>query len=83
MPDENSISSIEAIQMMERCKADILNLRAEIARLQPRAEAYDNIAILLRLLPRQSMGMGEDVVWTLDRRIRELKAAQDKAEGTE
>ena len=66
------ISNKEAIDMMLRCKSEIVNLRAQIAGLKPKADAYDNLAIVLSLLPGKSMGMGEDVVWTLDKRIREL-----------
>lgn len=68
----DTISNKEAIDMMLRCKNEIVGLRATIDRLKPKADAYDNLAIVLRLLPQQSVGMGEDVVWTLDRRIREL-----------
>lgn len=70
MPKE--ISNHEAIEMMNRCKQEILCLRTVIACLEPKAEAYDNISRVLRLLPQQSVGMGEDVVWILDKRIREL-----------
>ena len=69
----NEISNQEAIQMMNRCKEEILSLRAHIGRLQPKADAYDNIAAVLRLLPQPGICMGEDVVWVLDRRIRELQ----------
>lgn len=69
MPD---ITNNEAIEMMNRCKHEIMDLRATINRLQPRADAYDNIARVLRLLPQPSVGMGEDMVWMLDKRIREL-----------
>lgn len=70
MPPE--ISNQEAIQMMNRCKEEIRSMRATIDRLKPKADAYDNLATVLRLLPQQSQGMGEDFVWILDRRIREL-----------
>lgn len=63
----------EALDMMNRCKHEIMGLRAEIDRLKPKADAYDNIAIVLRLLPQQSIGMGEDLVWVLDKRMRELQ----------
>lgn len=66
------ISNTEAIQMMNKCKNEILSLRAAIDRLKPKADAYDNLVVVLGLLPRPSIGMGEDVVWTLDQRIREL-----------
>ena len=66
------INNVEAVEMMQRCKAEILGLRAEISRLRPKAEAYDNLAIVLGLLPRRSEGMAEDLVWRIDQRIREL-----------
>ncbi len=66
------ITNAEAIQMMGRCKQEIAMLRAEIGRLKPKADAYDNLAAVLRLLPQPSQGAGEDLVWTLDKRIREL-----------
>ena len=65
----------EAVEMMQRCKAEIVSLRAEIGRLGPKAEAYDNIAQVLSLLPRRSQGMSEDMVWMLDKRIREIEQA--------
>jgi hypothetical protein len=71
MPPE--ITNNEAIEMMNRCKAEIIGLRAVIDRLKPKADAYDNLAAIVRLLPQPSVGMGEDLVWTLDRRIRELQ----------
>jgi len=71
MPPE--MKNAEAIQMMNRCKQEILSLRAVIARLEPKADAYDNLVRVLRLLPQPSVGMGEDMVWILDKRIRELE----------
>jgi hypothetical protein len=71
MPPE--ISNQEAIQMMNRCKEEILSLRAIIERLQPKADAYDNLATVLRLLPQPRQKMGEDLVWTLKKRIEELQ----------
>lgn len=70
MPPE--INNTEAIQMMNRCKHEIMQLRAEIDHLRPKAEAYDNLATVLRLLPQRSVGMGEDLVWVLSKRIEEL-----------
>jgi flagellar biosynthesis regulator FlbT len=66
------ITNREAVEMMNRCKDEIMTLRAVIDRLKPKAEAYDNLVIVLSLLPRQSQGMGEDLVWTLNKRIKEL-----------
>lgn len=69
----DTIDNKEALDMMNRCKQEIIGLRATIDRLRPKAEAYDNLAILLGLLPRPAIGMGEDLVWIIDKRIRELQ----------
>lgn len=66
------ITNAEAIEMMNRCKHEIRDLRAVIDRLRPKAEAYDNFAAIIRLLPQPSVGMGEDLIWVLDKRMREL-----------
>jgi hypothetical protein len=71
------ISNQEAIEMMNRCKQEIIGMRATIDRLKPKADAYDNLVVVLGLLPRQSVGMGEDLVWILDKRIRELGPQPD------
>jgi hypothetical protein len=68
----NDVTNAEAIEMMNLCKSEIVGLRATIERLAPKADAYDNITSILRLLPQPNRGMGEDVVWILDKRIREL-----------
>jgi hypothetical protein len=60
MPD--TINNREAID----------RLRATIERLGPKADAYDNLATILRLLPQPSQGVGEDLVWILEKRIRKL-----------
>lgn len=73
------ISNKEAIEMMNRCKDEIMSLRARIDRLQPKADAYDNLVTVLHLLPQPSQGAGEDLVWRLDQRIRELTPKPDTA----
>jgi hypothetical protein len=65
----------EAIDMMQRCKHEIISLRQEIDHLRPRAEAYESVAQVLALLPRKNVGMSEDMVWILDKRIRETEQA--------
>jgi hypothetical protein len=69
----------DAIQMMARCRDEIKHLRRINADLAPKADAYDNLAIVLNLLPRPSQGMTEDLVWRLDREIEEIKARRAKA----
>jgi hypothetical protein len=78
-----TMSDKEAIEMMNRCKHEIMNLKATIDRLKPKADAYDNLATLLRLLPQPGVAMGEDMVWVLDKRIRELSAKPAAVEAAE
>jgi hypothetical protein len=66
------ISNQEAVEMMNRCLAEIRSLRAVIEQLRPKADAYDNLAIVLNLLPRPSTGASEDLTWILRKRIEEL-----------
>lgn len=64
----------EAIEMMQRCSQEIKFLRRQVDVLTPRAEAYDVLAKTINSLsPRQSQGVGEDVAWTLDKRIQEIQ----------
>lgn len=79
----DTMDTKEAIDMMNRCKEEIRSLRARIERLEPKAEAYDNMATLLRMLPRPSVGMSEDLVWVLDKRIREMSPKPAPAEVAE
>lgn len=68
----------QAIEMMQRCKGEITSLRIIISKLQPKADAYDNISSILRLLPQPSQGYGEDLVWRLNKAIEELEANEIK-----
>ena len=67
----------EAIQMMKRASEEIKSLRRTIDQLAPKADAYDAIRQLQDLMPRRSQGMGEDVAYLLDRRIKELHATPE------
>lgn len=71
-----TMTNEEAIQMMLRCKNEIVSLRATIDRLQPKADAYENLVTVLRLLPRPGVSMGEDLAWVIDKRINELTPAE-------
>jgi hypothetical protein len=63
----------ELVEVMARCSSEIKGLRGTIERLAPKADAYDNLVVVLGLLPRPSTGMSEDLAWKLDRRIEEIK----------
>jgi hypothetical protein len=71
-----AMSDSEALQMMRRASDEIKGQRATIAKLQPKAEAYDAICAILGLLPGPSRGYTEDVAFLLDRRIEEIKKAE-------
>lgn len=77
----NDMPYQEALEMMQRCKGEIVSLRAEIERLRPKAEAYEAITTILGLLPRRSQGMSEDMVWRLEKRIRELTPKPESDNG--
>lgn len=70
----DTIDNREAIEMMQRVIADIKQLRNQRTELEPKAEAYEVIKAIIGLLPKQSWsrGYGEDLVWVLEKRIREL-----------
>ena len=66
----------EAIDMMQRCSGEIKMLRQQIAELAPKADAYDLLATTINTMaPRRSQVMGEDLAWTLDRRVEKLREA--------
>lgn len=64
----------QAREMLIRCKSEIQLLRKQIDELAPKAEAYDSIRQILQLMPQRGGGMGEDVVWIID---KELKTIND------
>lgn len=75
------MNQLEQLQMMRRCRDEIQALRHRLNFLEPRAEAYETITTLVRYLaPRTGQGAGEDVVWILEKRMREIEAAAEKAQ---
>lgn len=69
----------DTVQMIERCISEIEMLRAQVASLKPKADAYDMMKQVLGLLPQPSQGYGEDLVWRLRRQIDEIKASAPPA----
>lgn len=63
----------EFINMARRSSGEIKQLRAQIAFLQPKAQAYDALVMVLGMIPRQSQPMGEDLVKVLDSRTAFLE----------
>ncbi|WP_299734617.1 hypothetical protein [uncultured Roseobacter sp.] len=62
----------DAKQMMQRCVEEIKTLRRINAELAPKAEAYESLRQVLNLLPQPSKGYGEDLVWKLERAIKDI-----------
>lgn len=72
------MTSEEAREMMIRCRDEITHLRKRLSEVEPKADAYDSIRAILGMMPQRSVGMAEDLVWRLQKRIDELTP---KAEG--
>jgi hypothetical protein len=63
----------EAIQMMQRCAHDIRDLRRQVDALATKAEAYEALRDVIRMFPKQSQCYSEDIVWILEKKIKELQ----------
>lgn len=73
----------EFIEMARRASSEIKELREQVAHLQPKAEAYDYLTTVLRLVPDQRrQTMSEDLAYMLDKRIAEL-SKENKPASTE
>lgn len=67
----------DALLMLGVLREEILSLRAHIARLQPKAEAYELISKILHVTVKdQSGGEGEDVLWKIDTQRRKIEAEE-------
>ena len=64
----------DVVDMMLRCAEEIESLRRINAILQPKAEAYDAIVVILGMLPKQPQGYGEDLAWRLRKEASALTA---------
>jgi predicted RNA-binding Zn ribbon-like protein len=69
------VNDKEAIDMMQRCLAEVRSLRAQVEHLSPLADAYIALRDVVRMAtPRNgAMAAGQDIIWTLEKRIRELE----------
>ena len=71
----------ELLQFLRRSRDEIVTLQKQVARLEPKAEAYDLLRDVVGFIPKAARGYGEDIVWRMEQRIRELEA-QPAAEKT-
>lgn len=63
----------DAVNILRRCKDEIQHLQHTISVLAPKADAYDQLLKVLKLLPEPSQGVGEDLAWRLQCRIDALE----------
>ena len=78
------MENAEVLQLIHRCTSEIKDLRKQIDYLQPKAEAYDALLTVLRMVPHGgTMGMGEDLVRLLDRKVRDIEAEEARKKAAE
>lgn len=80
---ENGKLKREIMEMGRRAASEIRDLRAAIDRLTPKAHAYDNLTIVLGLLPQPSRAYGEDLAYRIDKRADEMDAEINSKKETE
>lgn len=74
----------ETIQLLRISHDEIVRLRAQVAALEPRAHAYDTIALLARQAdhpPQQ--GYGEDPLWRVKQAVEALEAEREAERAAE
>lgn len=65
-------------QLLATAMHEIQDLRRRNEVLSAKVEVMDLFALVLNTSPaRQSMGMGEDVAWSLQKKIDELKKEEE------
>ena len=72
----------ETISLLRQGHDEIVTLRRRLAELEPKAHAYDTLAIIARIAePIESRGFSVDIAWTLKDAVDKLVAerAADEA----
>jgi hypothetical protein len=70
----------EAIEMMQRCVHELRSLRSQNLDLAPKADAFDVIKAITFAMAPNRRGYSEDLVWVLEKRIRELQPKPKETE---
>lgn len=65
--------AVEMAGMAERAAVEIKGLRAQNLALSAKADAYETVRAVVRLLPREPQGMSEDFAWRLEQRAEQLR----------
>ncbi len=80
---KNERPKAEAIQIMRRAASEIEKLRRIHNELAPKAEAYDALVAVIRMLPGPSVTSSEDIAWLLRSRIEDLRDPEPVEASTE
>ena len=65
----------ELLTLLRQAHDEVVNLRRRTAELEPKAHAYDTVAILARQsVHPESQGYGIDVAWLLKEAVEKLEA---------
>jgi len=67
----------EMVSLLDRAAGELEGLRRANGELAPKADAYDTVRQILRLLPQPAQGYGEDLVWRFRNRAAALRAEFD------
>lgn len=73
-----TMRDIDVAQMAQRCVFEIKRLRERLAMIEPKADAYDNLAAVIRLAgPREGGVFAPDLVRQLEEQIADLSQKQE------
>lgn len=72
-----SMMTNEFVSMGKRVSAEIKMLRQYNALLAHKAEAWDMLTTVLRLLPRPVQPQTQDLAWQIDERLAELQKPKE------
>lgn len=68
----------ETISLLRQAHDEVVMLRRRVAELEPKAHAYDTIAIIARhTTPNESQGYSVDVAWRLKEAVDKLVAERE------
>lgn len=76
------MDKIETVRLLRLAHDEIITLRRRNTELEPKAHAYETLAIVARLsAPKENLSFAEDVAWRLKEAVESLseEIARDTA----
>lgn len=74
-------SNQEMLEMMARCKYEIEELRRQVEQYKPKADAYQLLSSIVNvIIPQAPVGAKVDLLWLLNKRIKELSEGSSLGE---